>query len=149
MKENVPSKYFIYADDDHDDRETIADMITTIDPALKVVSVDNGRGVLNYLQSLEERDVLPCFILLDINMPGMDGFKTLETLKSNDSFKKIPIILFTTSSQHRDIQLAKHLGAEKLITKPFSLQGINEITQQFANFCHELPIRRKETSRQF
>lgn len=145
MKENVPAKYLIYADDDHDDQQTVADMIARIDPALTVVAVDNGIGVLSYLDLLEERDVLPCLILLDINMPAMDGFKTLEKLKSKISFRNIPVILFTTSSHPRDIQLAKKLGAENLITKPFSLQGLRDITREFAEFCHQVPTNRKET----
>ena len=145
MKENVPTKYFIYADDDNDDRQTVTEMIEKIDPALNVVSVENGIAVLNYLKSLDQKDVLPCFILLDINMPVMNGFQTLESLKSREPFKSIPVILFTTSSHPRDIQLAKRLGAENLITKPFSLDGIGEITQKFADFCHDLPIRRNET----
>jgi CheY-like chemotaxis protein len=144
MKEHVPPKYFLYADDDFDDRQTIAEMISKIDHNLKIVVVENGIGVLNYLKSLEQEDVFPCFILLDINMPLMDGFKTLELLKSNHSFKNIPVILFTTSSHSRDIELARRLGAENLITKPFSHDGIEEITRRFASFCHELPVRRKE-----
>lgn len=145
MKENVPAKYFIYADDDHDDQQTVTEMIARIDPVLAVVGVDNGVGVLNYLESLKEKDVLPCFILLDINMPAMNGFKTLEKLKSWEPFNMIPVILFTTSSHPKDIQTAKMLGAENLITKPFSLQGVGEITRQFAEFCHNLPTKRKET----
>jgi CheY-like chemotaxis protein len=144
MNEGVPMKYFIYADDDHDDQQTITDMIARIDPALKIVSVENGKGVLTYLQSLEHSDVLPCFILLDINMPVMNGFKTLEFLKSKDAFKNIPVILFTTSSHPKDIQLAKSLGAENFITKPFSLERLKEITHQFAEFCQDVPVRRKE-----
>ena len=145
MKAKVPTKYFIHADDDSDDRQTVADMIAKIDPVLTVIGVENGIEVLNYLKSLDQEDALPCFILLDINMPAMNGFQTLESLKSKDSFKSIPVILFTTSSHTRDIQLAKRLGAENLITKPFSLQGIGEITKQFADFCHDLPVRRYET----
>ena len=144
MEETVPPKYFLYADDDHDDRQTVTEMIAQIDPDLKIVGVDNGIGVLNFLNSLKQKDVFPCFILLDINMPLMDGFKTLEFLKSKKSLRSIPVILFTTSSHKRDIELANRLGAEDLITKPFSHQGIEEITRRFANFCHDLPIRRKE-----
>jgi CheY-like chemotaxis protein len=144
MKKNVPPKYLLYADDDYDDRQNLTDMIATIDQDLKIVCVENGVQVINYLSSLEEKDVLPCFILLDINMPVMDGFKTLEILKSKSFLRGIPVILFTTSSHGRDKELAKRLGAERLITKPFSQQGIEDITRQFANFCHELPVRTKE-----
>ena len=148
MKQTVPPKYFLYADDDHDDRQIVTEMIAQIDPDLKIVGVENGTGVLNFLHSLKQRDVFPCFILLDINMPLMDGFKTLEILKSKNSLRSIPVILFTTSSHTRDKELAKRLGAEDLITKPFSHQGIEEITRRFANFCHELPVRRKDSVEQ-
>ena len=118
-------------------------MIARIDPDLQVVAFQNGMEVLGYLNSLNASEILPCFILLDINMPVMDGFKTLELIKANDTASNIPVILFTTSSDFKDIQRAKRLGAEKLITKPFSLKGIGEITRQFADFCHDLPTKRK------
>lgn len=139
----MPPKYFLYADDDYDDRQNLTDMVASIDQDLKIICVENGIEVINYLSSLEERDVLPCFILLDINMPVMDGFKTLELLKSKNFLKSVPVILFTTSSHSRDKELGRRLGAEEFISKPFSQQGIEDITRRFANFCHDLPVRTK------
>ena len=145
MKDSYSQKYFIYADDDSDDRHAIMDMISKIDPTLEVVPVQNGVEVIEYLQTLEKNDILPCFILLDLNMPVMNGFKTLEFLKSKNSFNSIPVIVFTTSNNPRDASQVKSLGAERFITKPFSFEAIKQITRQFADFCHTVPIRRKQS----
>ena len=142
MKQTAGSKYFIYADDDEDDRNTMIEMIAAIDQDLQVIGVSNGLAVLNCLKQLEPSEVLPCFILLDINMPVLNGFETLELLKLSD-FKEIPVILYSTSHDTREEQSAISMGAENLISKPFSLKGIEEITSQFAGFCHDLPTRRK------
>jgi CheY-like chemotaxis protein len=145
MKQSEREKYFIYADDDSDDRHAIIEMISDIDPTLEVVPAQNGIELIKHLQTLEKNDILPCFILLDLNMPVMNGFKTLEFLKSKNSFNSIPVIVFTTSNNPKDASLVQSLGAERFITKPFSFEEIKQITRQFADFCHTVPVRRKES----
>lgn len=137
------AKYFIYADDDQDDRNTLAEMINEIDQHLQVITVDNGMGVVDYLKKLLKEQILPCFILLDLNMPVMDGFTTLRWLKNDESWSSIPTIVFTTSRGVKDHQLAIRLGADRFITKPFSHKDMRAITQQFADFCHDVVDKRK------
>lgn len=68
-------------------------------------------------------------ILLDLNLPGIHGLQVLETIKQNDAFRMIPVIIFTTSDADRDIQKAYELGANCFIQKPASLsQYISTIT---------------------
>lgn len=143
MTQKDSLKYFLYADDDSDDRETMIETIASLDPDLEVKGVVNGLAVLQFLNSLQPDAILPCFILLDVNMPQMDGFETLRFLKSSNHFRKIPVIMFSTSQSVSDRTLAETLGAELFITKPFSSKKILEITQEFANFCHEAPVERK------
>lgn len=144
MNESVSKKYFIYADDDSDDRQTIADLTFKTEPDLDVVVVENGKEVINYLQGLHNEDIFPCFILLDLNMPVMNGLETLQFLKSTPAFKNIPAMVFSTSSNPKHVELAKNLGAESFITKPFSERDLERVTQQFADLCHDLPITRKK-----
>ena len=61
----------------------------------------------------------PDLILLDIMMPKMDGYKVCGLLKMDARFKKIPIILFSAKAQKEDVELAKEVGADLYITKPF------------------------------
>ena len=72
----------------------------------------------------------PDLILLDIIMPGMDGYQTCSKLKENDNTKDIPVIMFTASQEKEFEQMAYKVGAINIINKPFVadlLESINEV----------------------
>lgn len=136
-------KYLIYAEDDLDDREIFEEMMKSINEDIGVVSVDDGSQVLEFLSSLAPSDFLPCFILLDINMPVMDGYSTLVALKQNPVYKDITVIMYSTSGPERENEKSLMLGAARFITKPFSMMHLEEMTRDFANFCEVTPAQRK------
>lgn len=136
-------KYILYADDDIDDRFILKSLIGQIDNNLDLVCVANGFEAVTYLDALSMEE-LPCFILLDINMPKMDGFVTLQFLKRSDRYRSIPVILYSTSSDRHDVNKADSLGAERMITKPFEIADIRRLANQFAQFCHEASARKKD-----
>lgn len=136
-------KYIIYAEDDTDDREMLKEMMGKISDDIDVVSVHDGYGVLGFLSSLQPSDNLPCFILLDINMPGMDGYSTIKALKAHPIYQDITVIMFSTANHPREIEKSLQLGAAKFITKPFSVQEIEVITHEFVKFCENTPVQKK------
>lgn len=91
--------------------------------------VVNGEDLLDYL---ERRGVYetspasdaPCFILLDLNMPRKDGREALRDLKAHPRFKKIPVIVFTTSESEEDVAIAYSLGANSFIRKPVNFEDL-------------------------
>ncbi|WP_010229617.1 response regulator [Gillisia marina] len=80
-----------------------------------IVEAGNGKEAL---EALEESDYLPDLILLDLNMPHMNGIEFLEHLKSDDILKLIPTVILTTSEDHKDILTCYRLGISGYITKP-------------------------------
>jgi CheY-like chemotaxis protein len=88
-----------------------------------------GSDALNYLKHegiyaqgpAHER---PALVLLDLNMPGIDGRKVLSILKQDRALKRIPIIILTTSSDERDITQCYELGASTYIQKPVEFDGL-------------------------
>lgn len=76
----------------------------------------------------------PDLILLDINMPKKNGFEVLEVLKTNELSKKIPIIVLTTSSMQKDIDIAYQLHANSYITKPQNIEDFVSVVQKIKNF---------------
>ena len=66
----------------------------------------------------------PDLILLDLNMPGMDGRRFLEVVKADQRFKSIPVVVLTTSSDTSDIERCYELGASTYIQKPVSFDGL-------------------------
>jgi CheY-like chemotaxis protein len=137
---NVPDKYILYAEDDIDDQELLCEMIQQIDHKLEIITVPNGLKLINFLESLTPGVKFPCFIILDINMPTLDGLKTLEILKCEESYKNIPVIMFSTSNLQKDIDDAIRLGAKEFITKPVEHAQIENVTQKFAEYCHSVPL---------
>jgi CheY-like chemotaxis protein len=79
----------------------------------------------------------PSAILLDLNLPGMDGRDILERLKQDRSFKKIPIVVFTTSSNPRDVELCYQKGANGYLIKPMDFQELQKTVQAFVDYWLE------------
>lgn len=74
------------------------------------------------------RTIMPDVIILDIMMPGMDGYEMLTILKADDATQNIPVILLTAKTREQDIEKGKKLGADSYITKPFdSIQLVREV----------------------
>ncbi|BAY24852.1 response regulator receiver protein [Calothrix sp. NIES-2100] len=102
----------------------------------------NGDEVLDWLykQSSNENSsagLRPSVILLDLNLPGIDGRDILERLKQDITFKEIPIVVFTTSSNPRDIEYCYQKGANGYLVKPMDAQGLRKTIQAFVDYWLE------------
>jgi CheY-like chemotaxis protein len=110
--------YILYAEDDEDDQQDMKRIIADIDPSMDLKVFNNGLELVQYLTGLKNHEPKPALIFLDVNMPIWDGVRTLQTLKSDAHFNNIPVIMWSTSTLQRDIDLAHRLGATAFITKP-------------------------------
>jgi len=126
----------LYADDDADDIQFVMDAFINFSKNVELVTVSDGLEVLTYLQALSADDPAPCLIVLDINMPRMDGKEALIRIRQMERFKKIPSILFTTSSQKRDKDFAAKYNAG-FLTKPIDITQMNVIANTFIEHCDE------------
>jgi PleD family two-component response regulator len=117
-------KTILIVDDDSDDRALFSEAITKVDPELNLQIGFNGLMALNKVK--EEK---PDLIFLDINMPVMDGWRCLSALKSTESTKDIPVIMYSTSSYIEDIDRAISMGALCFFTKPY---GFNDLKTSIA-----------------
>lgn len=112
----------------------------------------NLRNVIDHVTSGEEAIAylngdaasLPGLILLDLNMPGMDGRKTLEIIKRTDALKKIPVVVLTTSDDERDVKVCYELGANTYIQKPVDFDGLIAAIQRLKEYWFEIAILPKE-----
>jgi len=117
------TKPILIADDDSDDRELILSAFTEILPAEKLEIVTDGSEVLNYLDQVTEENELPGLIILDLNMPLLDGFATLKKLKDSIRYRNIPIIILSTSKNMAEMNKCLQLGAADYLTKPNNFTG--------------------------
>ncbi len=117
----------LIAEDDSDDRYLLQAAFEENGFSDKLEFVENGLEVIEYLNAVKEKDSeknLPRFILLDLNMPKKDGREVLKELKQNPDFKKIPIIVFSTTNNEMEMRRCYELGANSYITKPNSFESL-------------------------
>jgi CheY-like chemotaxis protein len=142
MTESIVSRNIvIYADDDKDDLELVQDAFAQYAQNVEVLTFMDGSSVLSFIEGIKENDMLPCLIILDINMPVMNGKEALIMIRQIKQFELVPIVLFTTSSQPIDKNFAERYNAG-FITKPLGIRQMEIITDQFIDHCTE-EIRRK------
>lgn len=125
-------------DDDADDCLLVKDALGEINFPGKTHYLENGKELLDYLKGRGQYEnvpasVVPGVILLDLNMPIKDGRETLREIKADRALRKIPIVVFTTSQNQQDIQLAYDLGANTFMIKP---SGFDELVAKLRAFMH-------------
>ena len=104
----------------------------------EVVIVRDGVEALNYLfaddSPIQTRLEDLALILLDLKLPKVSGLEILQQIRENDRTASLPIVVLTTSSEHRDILTSYRLGANSYIRKPVDFQAFTEIVQQLSSY---------------
>jgi CheY-like chemotaxis protein len=131
-----PSKRTILCvDDDPDDRHFLCSAVEKADPSVEVVEVHNGVEAMEYLENAKlNGNNLPCLVVLDINMPLMDGKQTLVKIKSDPLLKNLPVVMFSTTSNPLDHELFRRQGVE-LITKPRDVAAMSSAVLELLRHC--------------
>lgn len=99
----------------------------------------SGRDALDYLQHEGKYAVgppagKPGLVLLDLNMPGIDGRKALAVIKQDKELKKIPVVILTTSADEKDVEQCYELGASTYIQKPVDFEGLVEAISRIKDY---------------
>jgi CheY-like chemotaxis protein len=137
MTQTTPPKHLIlYADDDIDDLRFVEQAFSESMLNIELVTVKDGVKAIDYLNSLSILDPNPCLIILDINMPKLNGKEALQEIRKMDRFENIPVVLFTTSSLEQDRSFAIQYKAG-FVTKPLNAQQMQRITDQFIEHCSD------------
>ncbi|MGK7392300.1 MAG: response regulator [Candidatus Cyclobacteriaceae bacterium M2_1C_046] len=138
MREPKKLPVILMADDDPDDRILAKEALTENKLANDLYFVEDGEELLDFLYQRgkfnKENAPRPGLILLDLNMPKMDGREALREIKSNESFRKIPVIVLTTSKAEEDILRTYELGVNSFISKPVTFDELVEVTRQIGNY---------------
>ena len=125
------SKLFFLADDDLDDQDMFIEAVKSIDKSFEVISAFDGQEAMQLLSG--DMTAVPDFIFLDLNMPKLNGKLCLERIKQLPSVKKIPVIIYTTSSINNDIEETKRMGAAHFITKPSTFGDLQRMLSDVVN----------------
>lgn len=130
----MPKNIVFYADDDTDDLDLVQDAFARYSKNVEVLTARDGSQALHYLSSLSEADPTPCLIILDINMPAMNGKEVLKHIRTIERYESVPVVLFTTSSFPQDESFAKKYNAG-FVTKPLDVKQMEVITELFIDHC--------------
>ncbi|WP_018014346.1 response regulator [Teredinibacter turnerae] len=131
MLERNPLK-ILMADDDDDDKLLTKDALTESRVLNELYFVSNGVELLDYLKGNgeyadREKYPYPSIVLLDLNMPKMDGREALASIKADEKLRSIPVVILTTSKAEEDMIKGYNLGAASYITKPVTFDALVEL----------------------
>ena len=121
-------------DDDPDDLHLLQNALHAVGSKYKIVEAYNGEEALMLLKEMKQSGTLPCLVVLDINMPKIDGKQTLVSIQKDEDFKSMPVVVFTTSSSPLD-QLFFAKKNVEFITKPVQYSTMYEIANRLLGFC--------------
>ena len=124
--------YILIAEDDPDDQLLIESAFSQAGLNTTLQFTNNGEELIGFLKNKNNDE--PSFILLDLNMPKMDGNQCLSFIRANNDLRHIPVIVFTTSSLKENIQKAYQLGANSYITKPTSFNTLKDLAKQINDY---------------
>lgn len=126
----------LVADDDADDRLLVKDAFQSVGLDVEVCFVENGEELLDSLQGCGGHAAarLPDLILLDLNMPVMDGREVLRLIKKDRELRSIPVVILTTSQSEQDLAEAFASGANAYVPKPRSFDELAEMLKALCGF---------------
>jgi CheY-like chemotaxis protein len=142
-KHKIPITILI-CDDDEDDRSLTQQALQDAHISNDLRFVEDGEQLLDYLhqrgQYAGETGAAPRpgLILLDLNMPNMDGREALQIVKSDDSLRDIPIVVLTTSGLDADVVRSYQLGVNSFITKPVTFTGLVDAMNVLGRYWLEI-----------
>ena len=110
------NRVFFIVDDDADDQELFIEAVSEVDRSIKCLAASDCEEALDLLKN--KKIDLPDVIFLDLNMPRLNGKQCLAELKKQAHLRDIPVIIYSTSSEQRDIEETSRLGAVHFLTKP-------------------------------
>lgn len=133
----------LLAEDDPDDRLLTRRALKKSRLANTIQAVEDGEELMEYLHregeyADPEDSPRPGLILLDLNMPRMDGREALKQIKSDPELRRIPVIVLTTSEAEHDILQSYDLGVNAFVTKPVTFDGLADAIQALGNFWFEI-----------
>ncbi len=139
----INCKTVLLVEDSDMDSELIQTAFDATGISIAVVRVRDGVEALEYLQNMPVTQNPIALVMLDIKLPRMNGIELLSRLKSEDETKSLPVVMFTSSRENRDLLQCYRAGANAYIVKPVEYQKLLEVVRYICCFwcsVNELPV---------
>lgn len=132
------SPRILLVDDDENDLRMIASAFVTAEDASALFAVHDGAEALDYLHArgtFHERAAgLPELILLDLNMPRINGWEVLRQVKGDSRLRRIPVVIFSSSARDTDVMQSYDLGANAYVVKPINFELFRQSIRAIEEF---------------
>ncbi|AUD06165.1 response regulator [Spirosoma pollinicola] len=132
MTSQIKHSVFI-ADDDEDDRLLLKLAFAQHSPECNLIFAEDG---LTLLEALAQESTAPCLIILDLNMPRLNGFEALQQVRHSLAHASVPVVILTTSNEASDRKRAYALGANEFLTKPLNLISLGQLVSHLRQQWH-------------
>lgn len=127
-------KFILLGEDDIDDQEILEEIFAAIDADLHLLIISTGKKLLDHIEELEDEH-LPCLIVLDYNMPELNGAEILKRLQEDARVSKVPKIIWSTSNAPAYRELCLQLGARDYLVKPSKISVMTDMVKHMLSFC--------------
>lgn len=131
---SLSGKFILFGEDDKDDQEILEEIFSSIDPSLRLQFINNGKKLVSHLEETSNEE-LPCLIVLDYNMPELNGAEILTCLNTNWRVKNVPKIIWSTSSAPAYKAVCLELGARDYLVKPSKINLLEDMARHMLSFC--------------
>jgi CheY-like chemotaxis protein len=129
----VDSKLILIGEDDVDDQEFLKEIFSIVAPHFSLHFLNNGKAIVEHVGKI--LDTLPCLILLDYNMPGLNGAEILQELRAIPEYQSVPKMIWSTSGSESFKNLCLAAGANDYIIKPSSVDDLKKVVEYMVSFC--------------
>jgi CheY-like chemotaxis protein len=127
--------FILLVDDDEDDTSILSNALQQVGSTYDIQIVRNGTQALIRLNEMKKEGLLPSLIVVDINMPKMDGKQTIIALQQDKDLSDVPIVVLSTSTNSIDKLFFQRKNIE-MISKPFEFQIFNKVASQLLSYCN-------------
>lgn len=135
---NQKVKKIILAEDNLADVELTRLAFADLSLPIELIHVNDGQELLNYLNGAELSEI--ALVLLDLNMPKIGGIEILKMMYDDEEYKKLPIVVLSSSLHETDIVTCYEYGANAYVNKPIDINDFNEVIASIANFWVEINL---------
>lgn len=129
-----PEKFILLGEDDVDDQEILQEIFTSVAPSFQLQFINNGKKLVLHLEEIKD-DHLPCLILLDYNMPELNGAEILESLNGNQRLQHVPKVIWSTSNAPAYKTTCLELGACDYLVKPSKINALEDLVRHIVSYC--------------
>ena len=128
------ARHILFVDDDEEDQFIMLQYFKDLGKDRQVKFIRNGREAIDFLEQLTDEALLPCLIVLDLNMPILNGTQTLFQMKRIKRLSRIPVMILSTSENENEKRKCLSLGAEEYLVKPSTYDEGLKLIEKFSAY---------------